>query len=328
MPKTRKPKDIGASVRARLLALAREKKQAFDLLLTRYAIERLLYRLSLSPYRDRFVLKGAMLMTTWFDDPHRPTRDVDFMAYGDAGPEPMLATFRAICEVVVEDGVTFDARALRVDSIRRDVAYGGLRLRAVALLAGARIAVTVDIGFGDATEPGLEEIDVPVLLDLPRPRLRVYARETVIAEKFQAMVALGLANTRLKDFYDIWLLSQSHRFDEDRLSRAIHATFERRGTVVPVDVPEALTAALAEYPAKQAQWAAFIRDLGIEVPALGRVVADLAAFLMPHARRAVVKWSAPGPESAGRYSRTQHTAWPRDHFVVTAPAVVNGAVVA
>lgn len=286
MPDAKKPRDVGASVRARLLNLARQKGQALDLLLTRYAIERLLHRLSVSPYRDRFVLKGAMLLTTWFDDPHRPTRDVDLLGYGDPAPEPMLATFREICSIALDDGVEFDVEGLRVELIREELDYGGLRLRTTAQLSGARIAVVIDIGFGDAIEPGLEEVELPVLLDLPQPRLRAYARETVVAEKFQAMVALGLANSRMKDFYDVWVLSRAYEFDEDRLARAVAATFERRDTALPIEAPEALKATFANDPTKRRQWQAFVRDLGIEVPGLDEVVAELAAFLLPHARRA------------------------------------------
>ena len=286
MAEPKKPRDVGTSVRARLLTLARQKGQAFDLLLTRYANERLLHRLSLSPHRNRFVLKGAMLMTTWFDDPHRPTRDVDFLGYGDSAPNAMLVTFREICAIEVNDGMVFDIDALRVELIREEIEYGGLRLRTTGALAGARITVTIDIGFGDAIEPGLDEVNLPVLLDLPQPRLRVYARETVIAEKFQAMVMLGLANSRMKDFYDVWILSRSYEFDDDRLPRAIAATFERRGTAIPLEAPVALTQAFAFDSSKQQQWAAFVRDLAIGIPALDTVVTDLAAFLMPNAQRA------------------------------------------
>ena len=286
MAEPKKLRDVGASVRARLLTLARQKGQAFDLLLTRYANERLLHRLSLSPHRSRFVLKGAMLMTTWFDDPHRPTRDVDFLGYGDPAPEAMLVTFREICAIEVDDGIVFDVDALRVELIREELEYGGLRLRTTGALAGARFSVIIDIGFGDAIEPGIEEVNLPVLLDLPQPRLRVYARETVIAEKFQAMVMLGLANSRMKDFYDVWTLSRSYDFDEDRLSRAIAATFERRGTAIPFEAPVALTQTFATDVGKQRQWAAFVRDLAIEIPVFEAVVADLAGFLMPYARHA------------------------------------------
>ena len=283
----RQPRDIGASVRARLLTLAREKGQALDLLLTRYATERLLYRLSTTPHRDRFVLKGAMLITTWFDDPHRPTRDVDLLGYGDPAPEPMLAVFKEICAIKENDGILFDVDALRIDLIREQLEYGGLRLRTTARLAGARITVVIDIGFGDAIEPGVEEINLPVLLDLPAPRLRAYPRETVVAEKFQAMVLFGLANTRMKDYYDIWILSRSYAFDAERLSRAIAATFERRGTAIPEDLPDALTPAFSTDATKQRQWETFASDLAAEVPSLEVIVADLAGFLMPHAQQAL-----------------------------------------
>jgi len=282
----RQPRGIGASVRARLLNLAREKGQAFDLLLTRYAAERLLYRLSNTSHRDRFVLKGAMLMTTWFDDPHRPTRDVDFLGYGDSTPESMLAVFREVCAIEGGDGVIFDVDALRVELIREELEYGGLRMRTTARLAGARITVVIDIGFGDAIEPGIEEINLPALLDFPEPRLRAYARETVVAEKFQAMVMLGLANSRMKDYYDIWMLNRSYDFDAERLSRAIAATFARRGTAIPKEVPDALTAVFATDATKQRQWAAFGRDLTADLPALETIVTDLADFLMPYAKQA------------------------------------------
>lgn len=284
---TKKPRDIGASVRARLLNLSRERTQPFDLLLTRYALERLLYRLSVSPHRDRFVLKGALLVTTWFDNPHRPTRDLDLLGFGESSAESIVAAFRDICRIEQNDGVTFDAAALRVTVIREELKYGGLRLMTTATIASARLRVVVDVGFGDAIEPGLEEIDLPVLLDFPPPHLRAYARETVIAEKFQAMVVLGRANSRMKDYHDIWLMSRSFDFDETRLARAIAATFRRRDTALPTTTPDGLTQAFAEDPNKVRQWNAFVADLSTEdMPALRTVVGNIAEFLMPHVRRA------------------------------------------
>ena len=221
-------RNIGASVRARLQNLSRETGQSFELVLTRYALERLLYRISTSAHAERFVLKGAMLLTSWSADPHRATRDVDLLGFGDPDPDALLDVFREIFAVDVADGVEFDSDAVRIEQIREDLEYGGLRLRTTASISGARIAVMVDVGFGDALEPGAELIDYPTLLDLPTPRLRAYARETVIAEKFQAMVVLGRANSRMKDFYDIWQLSQSFAFDDSRLARAIAATFAYR----------------------------------------------------------------------------------------------------
>lgn len=279
-------RNIGASVRARLLNLSKANGQSFDLVLTRFALERLLFRLSQSPHVDRFVLKGAMLMMSWFDDPHRGTRDLDLLGFGDRSEAAMLATFRDILAQDAEDGVVFDPDTLRVDRIRDKLDYGGLRLRAIASVGGARINLTIDIGFGDALEPGAEVVDYPVMLDLPKPRLRAYARETVIAEKFQAMVALGRANSRMKDFYDIWILSRSFAFDDDRLARAIAATFARRGTVIPAEPPDALTPAFAADEQKQQQWRAFVEDVAAAPGPLALVLEELAGFLMPPASRA------------------------------------------
>ena len=279
----REIRNVGASVRARLQNLSQATGQSFELILTRYALERLLYRLSTSAFVDRFVLKGAMLLTSWFADPHRATRDLDLLGFGDPSPEAMVAAFKEILAIDVEDGVDFDLNAVRVDQIREELEYGGLRLRTTASISGARIAVTVDVAFGDALEPGAEVIDYPCMLDLPAPRLRAYARETVIAEKFQAMVALGRANSRMKDFYDIWLLSQSFPFDDDRLARAIAATFERRETEIPADLPDALTPAFAEDEQKQRQWNAFLENVALRPGSLADVITSVARFIMPHA---------------------------------------------
>ena len=279
-------RNMGASIRQRLLNLSRANGPPFDILLTRYVLERLLYRLTLTPHASRFILKGAMLVTTWFPDPHRQTRDLDLLGFGDSNPDVILAAFREICAIPLDDGVEINAAGLRADLIREALEYGGLRLRTIATVASARIAIVIDIGFGDATEPGIEEVVLPVLLDLPAPRLRAYARETVVAEKFQAMVVLGLANSRYKDFYDLWALSCAFAFDDDRLARAIRATFDRRRTEIPTLPPDALTPAFADDPTKRQQWANYIEDLGSPDLDLRRVTSELAAFLMPHARHA------------------------------------------
>jgi predicted nucleotidyltransferase component of viral defense system len=276
-------KNVGASVRARLLALAKAQGQNFELILTRFALERLLFRIGSSPHAERFVLKGAMLMMSWFDDPHRGTRDLDLLGFGDPNPESMLATFRDILATEIADGVLFDADTLRIGRIREELVYGGLRLQTTASIGGARINLTIDVGFGDALEPGLEILDYPSVLDFPQPRLRAYARETVIAEKFQAMVMLGRANSRMKDFYDIWILSKSFTFEDDRLPRAIAATFARRGTAIPVDAPDALTPAFASDEQKRRQWRAFVEGLALDPGELADVISDLATFLMPRA---------------------------------------------
>ncbi|NVD27199.1 nucleotidyl transferase AbiEii/AbiGii toxin family protein [Parasphingorhabdus flavimaris] len=279
-------KNIGASVRARLLNIARDQNQTFNFVLNRYAIERLLYRLSQSKHADRFVLKGATLLMTWFDEPFRGTQDLDLLGYGDPDPDAVLDLFREILAIDDQDGVHFDAAAARIDRIREEVEYGGVRVRTIAEIGGAKVPVSVDIGFGDATEPGAENLDFPVMLEMSPPKLQGYARETVIAEKFQAMVALGHANTRLKDYYDIWILSQSFTFEDGRLPKAIAATFSRRETEIPAETPDGLTAAFGEDPAKQGQWEAFARDVSIDPGPLSKVIEDLARFLMPAAAHA------------------------------------------
>jgi predicted nucleotidyltransferase component of viral defense system len=273
-------RNIGASVRQRLLNLARARGQPMDLLLTRYALERLLYRLSLSPHRERFVLKGAMLLVTWFDETHRATRDVDLLGFGDAAEDALIETFRDIMAVEVDDGVVFDLDGLKIEAIREEAEYGGSRLRTTAALAGARIPITVDIGFGDAVEPGVEDIDLPVLLDMPSPHLRAYPPETVIAEKFHAMVALGRANSRMKDYYDVWMLTSAFEIEHERLNRAIVATFSRRSTVIPTVVPEGLSDAFATDPGKQRQWNAFARNLSGTIPKFDLVVGELRQRLV------------------------------------------------
>ena len=279
-------RNVGGSVRQRLLNLSRAGGAPFDILLIRYVLERLLYRLTLTPHADRFALKGAMPVTSWFPDPHRQTRDLDLLGFGAPDAETLLAIFRDVCAVSLEDGVEIDAAGLRAHAIRETLEYGGQRLRTTALVAGARVNIVIDVGFGDAVEPDLEEVDLPVLLDQPPPRLRAYARETVIAEKFQAMVDLGLGNSRYKDFYDVWMLSRASAFEGDRLALAIRATFERRRTEIPAQRPEALTGAFADDAQRRRQWAIFVEDLGASDLDLVRVTTDLAAFLMPHAERA------------------------------------------
>ncbi len=267
-----------------MLNLARERHQPFQLLLTRYVLERLLFRLSRSAHRDRFVLKGAMLMAAWFDDPHRPTQDLDLLGFGNPDPAVMLAVFREVCAVALDDGVVFDVGALTVEDIREDMEYGGLRLKTFATLDGARIRVLVDIGFGDAAIP--EERELPVLLDQPAPRLRVYPPEAVIAEKFQAMVMLGRANSRMKDFYDIWVFATLGDVDAERLAGAIRATFERRATSIPGAPPDALTQTFSDDAHKQQQWAAFVANVAMQPGALADVIAVIGPFLMAAAGKA------------------------------------------
>jgi len=278
--------NMGASVRSRLLNLSKQRRQTFQLVLTYYVLERLLYRLSQTKHRDRFILKGAMLLTKWFEDPLRPTQDLDLLGIGNDDPKEMVNTFREICAVPFNDGVVFDIDAVEIDRLREELEYGGLRIKTNATVDTARVRVVIDIGFGDSVEPGLAEMDFPVLLDFPAPHLRAYARETVIAEKFQAMVMLGRANSRMKDLYDIWVLARTSEFKGDGLARAIAGTFARRKTEIPSELPDALTTSFAQDPAKIQQWNSFVTDVAFQPGTLADVIKDLAAFLMPYAAAA------------------------------------------
>ena len=249
-------------------------------------LERLLYRLSSSSHADRFVLKGAMLLTTWLPHKTRGTRDLDLLGFGESSEQRIHGIFREVLAIAADDGIVFDVEALSVSPIREETEYGGVRLRTTAAVSGACVTVIVDIGFGDSVEPGLDTIEYPVLLDLPVPKLRAYARETVIAEKFQAMVALGRANSRMKDFYDIWILSKIFTFTGDRLARAVSATFARRRSEIPIAVPDALTVEFATDSSKQRQWAAFAAEINGAPGQLQQVIDDLASFLMPIAAEA------------------------------------------
>jgi len=276
------PQNIGASVRAKLLNKARAERADFQILLTRYALERLLYRLSLSDHRDEFVLKGAMLFVAWVADPFRPTRDLDLLGRGDNGSDAIAAVFRHICaQPVADDGVTFDIVGLQVATIADDREYSGVRVRTTAVIAGARVPIQVDVGFGDAVTPQPIEIDYPTLLDHPAPHLKAYPVETVVAEKFEALVTLGIANTRMKDFYDLWLIAQTFEFRQAVLAQAVLPTFGRRETRLPVGVPVGLTEEFAE--TRSIQWRAFLgRDRMAAAPlALAVTIGDLRGFLMP-----------------------------------------------
>jgi predicted nucleotidyltransferase component of viral defense system len=256
VPKEPSPriKNIGASIRPRLLNLAKQRRQPFQLILNYFVLERLLYRLSQTKYRHRFILKGAILLTTWFKDSLRPTKDLDFLAVGNPDQQEMVGTFQEICAVPLNDGVVFDATSVRAERTREQTEYGGLRITANATVDQAKVRVLIDVAFGDAIEPGLQEIEMPAMLDFPAPRLRAYGPETVIAEKFQTMVMLGRANSRMKDFYDIWLLSRTFEFKDDKLSRAISATFARRKTDIPSELPDALTTDFVNDRQKIQQW--------------------------------------------------------------------------
>lgn len=278
-----RPKNFAASVRQRLQNLARERREDFQLVLSRYALERLLHRIDQSPHRGQFVVKGAMLFHLWTNQPYRPTRDIDFLSNGDHSVARLETLFQEVCDQAVqEDGLVFLAASVVGDVIKPDQEYQGVRIQLEAKLERARIPVQIDIGFGDAITPGPQTVEYPSLLGLPTAIISTYPRETVVAEKFQAMVILGMANSRMKDFFDLWILCENFDFDGDILTRAIQATFERRRTALPPDVPTALTAEFHEDDAKQIQWKAFIAKGGLgTTPPLPVLIAKLKTFLLP-----------------------------------------------
>jgi hypothetical protein len=257
------PKNIAASVKARLQNVAAKRGDDFNLLLLRYGIERLLFRLSRSAYADQFLLKGAMLFLVWDDKTHRPTRDLDLLGFGPSEKADLAKVFQEVIAVPVEDdGLVFDPASVRAEDIREDNTYGGVRVRIMAKLGPAEVPVQVDVGVGDAVTPAPENASFPTLLDFPAPQVRTYPVYTVVAEKFEAMAKLGIANTRMKDFHDVWFLTRRFQLDRPTLRRAIEATFARRQTPLPV-LPDPLSEAFAQDPTKQTQWAGFIRRNGL-----------------------------------------------------------------
>jgi predicted nucleotidyltransferase component of viral defense system len=278
-------KNIAASVRQRLQNLSRLKKRDFGLILVNYGLERLIFRLSVSPFRDRFVLKGGMLVTLWTGDEARTTRDADFLGFGELDEENLKAIFTEIMGIQTEDGLIFDTVNLTIESIREDQIYGGARLKTIALLEKARIPITIDIGLGDALTNPDYIIDYPSMLNEPIANLRAYPPETVISEKFQAIVALGLANGRMKDYYDLWALPSVLTIEPAALDSAIFATFEHRETGVPTLVPQGLAQTFFDDPQKKQQWVTYAASIGLDGVSLEHVVSSIWAYLGPSCER-------------------------------------------
>jgi hypothetical protein len=301
MSAQKKFRNIAASVRQRLLNRARTDRRPFSELLQYYAMERFLYRLSQSPYTSRFILKGALMLRVWRSPDIRPTMDIDMLGRTSNEEASIISQIREILSVEVDpDGLVFDPDSIRAERITEDADYKGIRVRFAGTLDNARVPMQIDIGFGDIVHPEPEESDLPTMLDSPVPRVFCYSRESAIAEKFEAMVKLGELNSRMKDFYDIWLLSRQFDFEGVKLAEAIRLTFDHRGTTLP-RVIVAFTPAFID--AKQVQWSAFHKRLGQEhVPALfSEVVTAVNTFLGPIAAALLSrtsipsKWNAPGP---------------------------------
>jgi Nucleotidyl transferase AbiEii toxin, Type IV TA system len=292
------------SVRQRLFNYARHQREDFQLVLSRYGVERLLYRLSRSAHRDAFVLKGAMLFQVWGEELYRPTRDLDLLGRGNNSLDHLATVFREICAMAVEDdGLTFDPALVRATLIKEGAEYEGVRVRLRATLGETRIPVQVDVGFGDAITPEPEQVTFPALLEFPAPVVRAYPLETVVAEKYEAMVDLGATNSRMKDFYDLWMLSRVCSFDGVRLSTAIQRTFQRRGTRIPESLPVALTAGYFDGERARELWRGFLERSNLDHirTGLDAVMVAVEQFLMPPTNALrdggafAMTWPAGGP---------------------------------
>ena len=279
------PEHVAASVRARLLNVAKVQGIDFNQVLVRFALERILYRLSQSPHAERFLLKGALLFTLWYDMPHRATRDADLLGFGASDLDSVAETFRDIAAIDVNDGIVFDPASVNAEDIRKDAGYGGVRVILSGELARACCRTQIDIGFGDAVTPGPIDAVYPVLLDdLPAPLLRTYPTYTVVAEKLHAIAVLGITNSRLKDYFDLSVLMQREAFDPEVLSQAIRATFSRRGMATPDTLPSGLSDEFANDASRQALWLAFLRKNELTPEPLATVVGRIRDAAWPAMR--------------------------------------------
>lgn len=281
--------NVAASVRARLLNVAKIQGVDFNQVLVRFALERILYRLTQSQHADRFLLKGALLFTLWYDMPHRATRDADLLGFGASDLTSVSETFRDIAAVSVDDGIAFDPASVTVEEIRKEAGYGGVRVIIAGELAKARCKTQIDVGFGDAVTPAPVDSVYPVLLeDLPAPRLRAYPTYTVIAEKLHAIALLGMTNSRLKDYFDLSVLLERETLDTDLLAQAIKATFERRGMSLPDVVPVGLTDEFAHDSSRQSLWLAFLKKNELPPETLNVIVDRVRCVLAPALNRAAL----------------------------------------
>lgn len=280
-------KDLAASVRARLLNIAKTEQSDFNQVLVRYALERILYRLSQSAYADQFLLKGALLFVLWYDMPHRHTRDADLLGFGPSDLDTIATTFRDIASVVVNDGIVFNPDSVRVEEIRKEAGYGGARVLIDAGIAKAHCKTQVDIGFGDAVTPAPVVASFPVLLDeFPAPKLRTYPVYTVVAEKLHAIAMLGMTNTRLKDYFDLHVLIERETLDDALLAQAVFATFTRRGTSLSGTLLAGLSDEFAGDKSRNTMWQAFLKKNELNIIPLTTVVAAIRARLHPALLRA------------------------------------------
>jgi predicted nucleotidyltransferase component of viral defense system len=300
--------NIAISIRQKLLNRARERNQDFQLILTRYALERLLYRLSQSEHANEFILKGALLFLVWTEEPYRPTRDLDLLGFGESSTNRLTAVFRTLCNIKQDDGLIFEPESVSAEEIRGQQKYDGIRVTLAVNLEQARITLQIDVGFGDVVIPSPGRAEFPTILDMPPPSIRIYSKDSVIAEKYEAMVRLGIANSRMKDFCDVWMLSETSYFNGTTIAEAIRSTFARRKTDLPISEPIAFTTDFAEDTAKQLLWTAFVNRSRLIAPAgsLDSITTSIRAFLLPPTRNLLkgepfdLDWAPGGPWKKGQ----------------------------
>lgn len=296
-----KLKNLAASVHQRLLNNARDTGRPFNEVLQYYAMERFLYRLSKSPFTGKFVLKGALLFKVWDTANSRPTMDIDLLSFTNNDPEAIADAVRQICSSEVEpDGLQFDSDSVHADKIKEDADYEGVRVRFAGRLGNARIAMQVDVGFGDIVHPRAEVLRYPTILNMPAPELRAYSRESVVAEKLEAMVYLGQLNSRMKDFYDVWVFARQFDFDGGDLMAAIERTFTNRGTKLS-DISQ-ISSEILKNPNLDAQWKGFLKKSVVVGPEeFSDILPTIKEFLGPPLASLISKipfagrWHAPGP---------------------------------
>ena len=295
-------KNVAASVRDRLKVIADKTGENYNTLLVRYAIERLLFRLSKSKHKKRFVLKGAMLFALWKETPHRVTRDLDLLGFGESSTDELQKVFGEICaQAVPDDGVIFDPDTVKAEPIRAQELYVGVRVDVQGKIGNARTPIQIDVGFGDATAVDPVDVEFPTLLDMPAPKVRAYRMETSLAEKYSATVSLGMTNTRMKDYFDFWFLGKHFEFDGQELADSLHATLKRRGKDIPKETPIGFTETFAKDASRQTVWKSFWKKSVRSDPTLTleEVVSFAASFLVPPATakggKFARRWKAGGP---------------------------------
>jgi predicted nucleotidyltransferase component of viral defense system len=295
-------KNIPASIRQRLLNKAHATNRSFNEILQYYAIERFLYRISRSRHAGKFILKGALLFIAWGTSPYRPTRDIDLLGFTANDPDGVEKVFRELCDQEIEtDGLIFDKESVKSERITEDADYQGVRINLIGYLGKAKIPLQIDIGFADVVTPEPIVLKYPTILPMPVPTLRGYPPESVVAEKLQAMVYLGSVNSRMKDFYDLWIMAENFEFDGLRLQKAIVNTFERRKTSLPKEMPVGLSESFASD--NQTQWQAFVLRLRIDnmSETITDVIRLLRGFLMPILNASAIEkifegeWKPGGP---------------------------------